>query len=57
VAAARPLHPGPEQLATIHTREGLEPCAPEQALDAAPAAIVASFDLPLPGVSLLEIET
>jgi xylan 1,4-beta-xylosidase len=55
VALGRPQDPSPEQLTAIRARAALESCAPDQVIDRAPADVVASFDLPLPGVSLLEI--
>ena len=56
VAAGRPQDPRPEQLAAILGRSALELCAPEQALEAMPSDLVLEFDLPRPGVSLIEIE-
>ncbi len=56
VAAGRPQDPGPGQRAAIRARAGLEMCAPERVVDPALEEITVSFELPLPGVSLLEYE-
>jgi xylan 1,4-beta-xylosidase len=57
VAAGRPQDPSAEHLETIRARQGLERYTPDQQLDPAPADLTLTFDLPLPGVSLLLIET
>jgi xylan 1,4-beta-xylosidase len=54
VAAGRPQEPSAGQLAAIRAHEGLTLCTPEQMMERAPDDITLSFELPLPGVSLLE---
>jgi xylan 1,4-beta-xylosidase len=54
VAAGRPQDPSAGQLAAIRAHQGLALCAPEQVMERAPDDISLSFELPLPGVSLLE---
>jgi xylan 1,4-beta-xylosidase len=54
VAAGRPQDPSAGQLAAIRAHEDLALCAPERVIEGAPEDIVLSFELPLPGVSLLE---
>jgi xylan 1,4-beta-xylosidase len=54
VAAGRPQDPSAGQLAAIRAHEGLSLCAPEQVIERAPDHISLSFELPLPGMSLLE---
>jgi xylan 1,4-beta-xylosidase len=56
VAAGRPRDPGPEQIAAIQDQGGLHLCEPERLIEAGPEEISVSFALPLPGVSLLELE-
>jgi len=56
VAAGRPQDPGRGQRAAIRARAGLEMCAPERLVDPALEDLTVSFELPLPGVSLLEYE-
>jgi xylan 1,4-beta-xylosidase len=56
VAAGRPQCPTPGQLDAIRAREGLEPYEPDRLLDPAPGDLTITFELPLPGVSLLECE-
>jgi xylan 1,4-beta-xylosidase len=54
VAVGRPQDPSAGQLAAIRAHEGLALCTPEQVIERAPDDISLSFELPLPGVSLLE---
>jgi xylan 1,4-beta-xylosidase len=54
VAVGRPQYPSAGQLAAIRAHEDLTLCAPEQVIERAPDDIWLSFELPLPGVSLLE---
>jgi xylan 1,4-beta-xylosidase len=54
VAAGRPQNPSAGQLAAIRAQEGLALYAPEQVIERAPEDVSLSFELPLPGVSLLE---
>ncbi len=56
VAAGRPQDPGPGQLAALQERAGLERFAPDEALEHAPADLTLRFDLPRPGLSLVEVE-
>jgi len=54
-AAGRPQDPTDDQLAAIRAREGLESYARDEVIDPAPPELTLTFDLPLPGVSLLEL--
>ena len=54
VAAGRPQDPSAGQLAAIRAQESLALCAPERVIEGAPQDLALSFELPLPGVSLLE---
>jgi xylan 1,4-beta-xylosidase len=57
IAAGRPQDPSPVQLAEIRDQGGLQLCEPERLIDMGSEEISLSFDLPMPGVSLLELET
>jgi xylan 1,4-beta-xylosidase len=56
IAAGRPQDPSPGQLAAIRERQCLELCEPEQRVEMAGDTVELSFDLPRPGLSLLELE-
>lgn len=56
VALGRPQDPDAGQVAALRAHEGLEVCAPDQVIDAEDGNVSLSFDLPLPGVSLLELK-
>jgi xylan 1,4-beta-xylosidase len=56
LAAGRPQNPTTAQLAAIQERQGLALWEPERAIEIADDRIEVSFELPLPGLSLLELE-
>jgi len=56
VAMGRPQNPDPAQLASLHGRAALEPYAPDWMIEPVGPDLELSFELPLPGVSLLECE-
>ena len=56
VAAGRPQDPGPDEVAGIAARSGLERCGEDVAYDHMPEDVEVRLTLPLPGVSLLEWE-
>ena len=55
MAAGRPQDPSAGQFAALRAHESLALCASEQVVEGAPEDIALSFELPLPGVSLLEL--
>jgi hypothetical protein len=57
VAEGRPQNPGPGQLAALRAHDGLELYGPDREFTRAPEHLELSFDLPLPGVSLLELSS
>jgi xylan 1,4-beta-xylosidase len=56
IATGRPQDPSPGQLAALWDRQGLELCELEWLIETAGDTVEISFDLPMPGVSLLELE-